>query len=116
LEVLKMNARTLTMTVIAVFGLVFVIGTGCSDKDDSSKMLAAQLKAELDVKQKELDCKVGVLAKTCASGDTTCDKTKVDGLAACTAAAASATAVKTSLGASTVTTTNTSGSTSTTTI
>lgn len=102
-----MSARNLTMTVITVFGLLFVIGSGCGDKDKGAQMLAASLKAELDAKQKELDCKVAVLSKTCSGPTATCDKDKTDGLAACSAAAASATSVSTSTGSTTGTATGT---------
>jgi|GEM_PF-5456796 len=108
-----MNARNLAATVITVFGLLFVVGSGCSKGDKAAKMLAQQLRAELDAKQKEMDCKVAVLSKTCSGPTATCDKEKTDGLAACSAAAASATSVNTSTGSSTTTATSTGSSTGT---
>jgi len=41
------------------------------------------LKAELEAKQKELDCKVKVLERVCPSGDTACETKKAEDLAAC---------------------------------
>lgn len=110
-----MSARNLTMTVITVFGLLFVIGSGCGDKDKDAQMLAASLRAELDAKQKEMDCKVAALTKTCVGLTATCDKEKTDGLAACNAAAkagatssGSATGTGTGTGTGTATATDTS--------
>lgn len=110
-----MNARIFAMTVSAVVGLLFIGGAGCSDKDKNAQLHAAALKARLDLKEKELACRVEANAKTCATGDTACNDARATKLAECDKLAAEAdkvpfgvTVTNTGTGTSTSTSTSTS--------
>ena len=103
-----MYGKNITLTMLVVTGLLFMAGSGCSDDDKNKDAMAQALKAELDKKQAELDCKVKVLQITCTKGDTKCETDKATALSACNAISGSSTSTSTSTSTSSSTSTNTS--------
>ena len=106
-----MKARTMALTLGAIWGLIFVTGPGCSDKDKDAERQAAMLRAQLANKEKELACKVAALNVACNTGDTVCNDNRTKALAECdkhAAASAGGTTTVTNTGTSTSTSTNTS--------
>lgn len=108
-----MNAKNIAMTVSIVGGLLFLAGSGCSDKDKGAQMQAAMLRSRLDAKEKELACKVNALSTNCKDGDTGCTDTRAKALAECDKIAAEAEKRFGGIDNSTTTVTNTGTNTST---
>jgi hypothetical protein len=78
-----MTLRNITTTVTIVTGLLFLAGNGCSKKDKDAQMYAAAIKARLDLKEKELSCKVAALSRSCKDSDKPCEDEKAKALAEC---------------------------------
>lgn len=78
-----MNLKNLATTVTITTGLLFLAGSGCSDKDKNAQMMAAAMKARLDLKEKEMACKVAALSRTCKDGEKSCEDEKAKALAEC---------------------------------
>lgn len=78
-----MSLRNIATTVTVTTGLLFLAGSGCSDKDKDHKMYAAAIKARLDLKEKEMACKVAALSRSCKDSDKPCEDEKAKALAEC---------------------------------
>ena len=105
-----MNAKNIVLSLGVVGGLLFLSGNGCSDKDKNAELMAQNLRARLDLKEKELACRVAALSKECKEGDTSCTDDRAKALAECDKIKAD---FDKAGGISTTTVTNTGTSTST---
>jgi hypothetical protein len=90
-----MKKTIIVKTAITTFTLLTLAGSGCSDDKGNNNPQLAALCNQLDAKQAELDCKVAVLKKECASGDTACNTKKDADLQACSSATLSSNTMST---------------------
>ncbi len=78
-----MNLMKLAMMGGVVMGLLFLAGSGCSKKDKEARAYAEKLRQRLELKEKEMTCKVAALERKCNTGDTACENEKTLALAEC---------------------------------